>query len=150
VALRVLIAEDHADIRALIGLVLRTDPAVVLVGEAEDGDAAVALARQHQPDLVLMDVMMPGVGGLEATRQIKQDLPATRVVVLTNLTDEYTLRMAFASGADSFVDKREIATRLLHAIWNATHAEKMEPPRLDPGRYDLHGGSGGEPESHSQ
>jgi NarL family two-component system response regulator LiaR len=94
-----------------------------------------------------MDVMMPGVGGLEATRQIKQDLPATKVVVRTSLPGDYTLREAFARGADSFVDKREIATRLLHAIWNAA-ARRNEPP-LDPGRDDLRGGSADSHIEHS-
>jgi DNA-binding NarL/FixJ family response regulator len=147
VELRVLIADDDADLRALVNFILRQDPAVVLVGEAGDGDAAVALARQHQPDLVLMDVKMPGVDGLEATRRIKQDLPTTKVLVLTSLTGEYTLRAAFSSGADSFVDKREMATRLLHAIWNAA-ARRVEP--LDPKRYDLRGGSDSEHERHSK
>jgi CheY-like chemotaxis protein len=147
VGLRVLIAEDNADSRALIGLVLRQDPAVVLVGEAEDGDTAIALARQYQPDLVLMDVMMPGIDGFEATRQIKQDLPDTKVVVLTSSPGEYTLREAFARGADSFVDKREIATRLLHAIWNAA-ARRTEPPS-NPGRSDYRGDSAGSHTGHS-
>jgi DNA-binding NarL/FixJ family response regulator len=69
-----------------------------------------------------MDVMMPLVDGLEATRVIKRELPATKVLVLTNLTDERTRREAFDSGADAFIDKRDIATRLVRAIWNTARA----------------------------
>lgn len=89
---------------------------MLLVGEAEDGESAIILVRQAQPDLVVMDVMMPGVGGLEATRRIKREWPDTRVLVLTNLTDDETRRSAFLNGADSFLTKRAIATQLIAAI----------------------------------
>jgi two-component system, NarL family, response regulator LiaR len=121
-ALRVLIAEDEVEMRTLILFLIRQDPAIHLVGEAEDGDDTIVQTRQHHPDLVLMDVMMPLVDGLEATRVIKRELPATKVLVLTNLTDERTRREAFDSGADAFIDKRDIATRLVRAIWNTARA----------------------------
>jgi DNA-binding NarL/FixJ family response regulator len=69
-----------------------------------------------------MDVMMPGVGGLEATRRIKREWPDTRVLVLTNLTDDETRRAAFLNGADSFITKRDIVTRLLAAIKDTIQA----------------------------
>lgn len=122
VALRVLVADDDAEIRSLVSYVLHQDPALLLIAEAEDGDAAVALARQHRPDLVLMDVMMPSVGGLEATRRIKREWPDIKVLVLTNSTDDLTRRAAFESGADSFLDKRDIVPRLLPAIKDAARA----------------------------
>jgi len=145
-ALRILLADDDPEARSLITLVVGQDPALLLVGEAEDGYAAIALARQHRPDVILMDVLMPFVDGLEATQLIKQQLPGTKVLVLTSLTDEYTLRAAFANGADSFVDKREIATRLLHAIWNAAARRDAPPP--DPGRYGLRNGPAGSSTGH--
>ena len=89
---------------------------MLLVGEADDGESAIILVRQVQPDLVVMDVMMPGVGGLEATRRIKREWPETRVLVLTNLTDDETRRSALLNGADSFITKRDLAPRLLDAI----------------------------------
>jgi DNA-binding NarL/FixJ family response regulator len=122
VPLRVLIADDDQDIRSLVSFVLCRDPAIVLIGEAGDSEAAVGLVRQQQPDVVVMDVRMPGGGGLDATRRIKGEWPATKVLVLTSLTDDDTRDAAFVNGADSFLDMREIATSLLPAIWDATRA----------------------------
>ena len=119
---RVLIADDDVEARNLIGFILSHDPGVLLVGEAVDGDSAIILVRQAQPDVVVMDVMMPGVGGLEATRRIKREWPDTRVLVLTNLTDEETRRSAFLNGADSFLTKRDLATQLLAAIKDTIQA----------------------------
>ena len=119
---RVVIADDDVEVRTLVDFILRKDPAVLLVGEAEDGESAISLVRQAQPDLVVMDVMMPGVGGLEATRRIMREWPSTKVLVLTNLTDEETRRSAFVNGADSFLTKRDIATRLLPAIKDTIQA----------------------------
>lgn len=121
-ALRVLIVDDDVEIRSLVSFVLGQDPAVILVGEAVDGDSALVLVGQERPDLVVMDVMMPGIGGLEATRRIKREWPATKVLVLTNMTDDHTRSSAFVNGADSFLAKRDIATRLLPAIKDATRA----------------------------
>ena len=120
---RVLIADDDVEARNLIGFILSHDPGVLLVGEAVDGDSAIILVRQAQPDVVVMDVMMPGVGGLEATRRIKREWPDTRILVLTNLTDDETRRSAFLNGADSFITKRDITTRLLAAIKDTVQAE---------------------------
>ena len=119
---RVLIADDDVEARNLIGFILSHDPGVLLVGEAVDGDSAIILVRQAQPDVVVMDVMMPGVGGLEATRRIKREWPDTRVLVLTNLTDDETRRSAFLNGADSFLTKRDVATQLLAAIKDTIRA----------------------------
>ena len=115
-ALRILVVDDNADIRVLVTFVLSRDPAFVLVGEAENGESALAFVRQHRPDVVVMDLLMPSVGGLEATRQIKLESPGTKVLVLTSLNDDQTISAAFVNGADFFLDKRDIATRLVPAI----------------------------------
>jgi DNA-binding NarL/FixJ family response regulator len=115
-ALRILIVDDNADIRVLVTFVMSRDPTFVLVGEAENGESALAFVRQHRPDVVVMDLLMPSVGGLEATRQIKHESPGTKVLVLTSLNDDQTISAAFVNGADFFLDKRDIATRLVPAI----------------------------------
>jgi CheY-like chemotaxis protein len=116
---RVLVVDDDWEIRWLVTFVLQRDPHVALVGEATDGEAAVSLVRQERPDVVVMDVMMPQVDGLEATRRIKREWPDTKVLVLTSLTDDATRREAFEKGADAFLDKRDIASGLVPAIWDA-------------------------------
>ena len=115
-ALRILVVDDNADIRVLVTFVLSRDPTFVLVGKAENGESALAFVRQHRPDVVVMDLLMPSVGGLEATRQIKHESPGTKVLVLTSLNDDQTISAAFVNGADFFLDKRDIATRLVPAI----------------------------------
>lgn len=120
--LRVLIADDDLDIRWLVGTVLCRDPAIVLIGEVGDGEAAIGLVREQQPHVVVMDVRMPGGGGLDATRRIKREWPEVKVLVLTSLADDDTRSAAFVHGADSFLDKRDIDTTLLPAIWNAARA----------------------------
>ena len=117
---RVVVVDDDWEIRWLVTFVLQRDPHMALVGEAPDGEAALALVRQERPDVVVIDVMMPRLDGLEATRQIKREYPATKVLVLTSLTDDATRREVFEKGGDAFLNKREIATALLPAIWHVT------------------------------
>jgi DNA-binding NarL/FixJ family response regulator len=116
---KVLIVDDEVDICWLVAFVLRQDPNLAVAGEAIDGEMAVSLVRQERPDVVLMDVMLPRVDGLEATRRIKREWPDTKVLVLTNLTDDDTRREAFERGADAFLSKRDIASGLVPAIWDA-------------------------------
>src|ERR1700687_4516166 len=98
-ALRILVVDDNADIRVLVTFVLSRDPTFVLVGEAENGESALAFVRQHRPDVVVMDLLMPSVGGVEATRQIKHESPGTKVLVLTRLDDDQTISGAFVKGS---------------------------------------------------
>jgi DNA-binding NarL/FixJ family response regulator len=113
----------------LVAFVLRRDPNLALAGEATDGEMAVSLVRQERPDVVVMDVMMPRLGGLEAIRQIKLEWPDTKVLVLTHLTGDATRRDAFEKGADAFLDKRDMASALVPAIWDACGAERPRPGR---------------------
>jgi DNA-binding NarL/FixJ family response regulator len=129
---KVLIVDDEVDICWLVAFVLRQDPNLAVAGEAIDGEMAVSLVRQERPDVVLMDVMLPRVDGLEATRRIKREWPDTKVLVLTNVTDDVTRREAFETGADAFISKRDIASGLVPAIWDACGGER--PPSSSAGR----------------
>src|SRR6266404_3705613 len=99
---RVLIVDDEVDSCWLVAFVLRQDSYLALAGEATDGEMAVSLVRQERPDVVVIDVMMPRLGGLEAIGRIKREWPDTKVLVLTHLTGDATRREAFEKGADAF------------------------------------------------
>lgn len=112
-AIRVLIADDHALFRQALRSVLGEESDLELVGEAADGEEAVALATELAPDVVLMDVRMPKLAGIEATRQIASVLPSARVVMLTVSDEDEDLFEAIKAGASGYllkeVDPAEIA-----------------------------------------
>lgn len=124
---RVLLVDDEVDSCWLAAFVVRRDPHLALAGEATNGEMALSLVRQERPDVVVMDIMMRGLDGLEATRQIKREWPDTKVLVLTHLTDEDSRREAFEHGADGFLDKREMASALVPAIWDACEPDRPRP-----------------------
>jgi len=124
---RVLIVDDELDGCWLTAFVLRQDPNLALAGEATDGDMALSLVRQERPDVVVMDIRMRRLNGREPTRQIKREWPNTKVLVLTHLTDEDTRRAAFETGADAFLDKRDVASALVPAIWDACDPDRPRP-----------------------
>ncbi len=116
--MRVLLADDHPLFRAGVASLLRAS-GVEVVGEAGDGAEALEQARRLKPDLVLMDITMPGGDGLEATRRIKAELPATRVVMVTVSDDDDDLFEAVRSGADGYLLKNmseEDLSRTLDAV----------------------------------
>jgi len=115
-SLRVLLADDEALIRAGFRLVLRPEPDIELVGEAGDGTAAVEAALRLRPDVVVMDVRMPGVDGLEATRRILAAAPGTRILVLTTFGDDRDVYAALRAGASGFLLKDSRPEDLVHAI----------------------------------
>ena len=114
--IRVLIADDHTIVRSGVRLLLEAEPDIEVVGEAVDGDQALALVAEHQPDVVLMDIAMPGTDGLEATRQIKQQWPDIHVLVLTmHRQEEYFFEMLKA-GASGYLLKGAETNDLIRAV----------------------------------
>ncbi len=128
--IRVLIAEDHAIVRQGIRLLLDDQPDVEVVAEAADGSQAIALVEQVEPNVVLMDLAMPGINGLEATRTIKKRYPHVQVVALTvHDSDEYFFQMIDA-GAAGYVLKGADPSLLLEAIRTAHQGEVFLHPPL--------------------
>ena len=105
--LRVVVVDDEPLVRQGLRLVLELEPGLEIVGEGDDGRAALELVRRHRPDLALLDVRMPGMNGIEATRLIcaEPDLRATRVVVLTTFADDTLLAAAIRAGASGYLLK---------------------------------------------
>jgi two-component system, NarL family, response regulator LiaR len=113
---RVLIADDHALLRLAIGSLLDPEADLEVVGEAADGQESLDLCRELRPDVVLMDVSMPGMDGIEATRRIKAEFPMTSVLVLTAHADEDHLLEAVRAGAAGYVLKTARPGDLLAAV----------------------------------
>ena len=114
--IRILIADDHAVLRAGLHVLLDAEPDMEVVGEAGDGATALSRIRELMPDVVLMDLSMPRMGGLEALRQIRGISPKTRVLILTMHDDESYLREALAAGSAGYVLKRAADIELFSAI----------------------------------
>jgi DNA-binding NarL/FixJ family response regulator len=115
--LSVLIVDDDDSVRALVRRLL--GEAVRVVGEASNGEEAVRLARELRPDVVLLDIRMPVMDGLEATRKIKSERPQVKVILLTGHGEEAYLESTGKSGADAFLPKRKVRTDVLSAIREA-------------------------------
>lgn len=115
-ATKILIADDHGILREALTSMLSNELGVEVVGEAEDGRKAVQLAQELKPDVVLMDVEMPGLNGIEATRQIIHVLPQTRVIAFSAYADRRSVREMLKAGASGYVPKQCDFQELLVAI----------------------------------
>ena len=128
--IRVLIADDQPLQRAGQALILESADDIHVVAEAGNGEQAISLARKHRPDVVLMDVRMPGIGGIEATGIITRDLPGTRVIVLTTFDlDEYAFG-SLRSGASAFLLKSTQPEGLVDAVRIVHSGTAVVDPRL--------------------
>ncbi|HVE98704.1 MAG TPA: response regulator transcription factor [Mycobacteriales bacterium] len=125
---RVLVADDQALVRAGLVSVLGSDPRIAVVGEAADGEEAVAAARRLVPDVVLMDIRMPGLDGLTATRRIVAEHPGIRVLVVTTFdVDEYVFE-ALRIGASGFMLKDEAPEAILSAVHAVASGHTLVAP----------------------
>jgi len=115
-ASRIVIVDDHGLIRAGLWALLENEPGIEVIGDAEDGNSAVNLVTELQPDIVLMDISMPGLNGIEATSRVKEISPHTQVLAMTVHEDESMLREMIRAGASGYIIKRAIESELLRAI----------------------------------
>jgi len=127
---RIVIVEDHTIVREGLRALLSSHPELLVVGEAEDGREAIRYARQWTPDLMLMDLSMPRMNGMEAIREVKRLSPATKVLVLTvHKTEEY-VRASLEAGADGYVLKDATHAELILAVQNVLAGKRYLSPAV--------------------
>ena len=113
---RVVLADDHATVRHGLKLMIDSEPDMTVVGEANDGNEAIRQVMELKPDVVVMDISMPGMNGLAATRALRKMQPHLVIVTLTRHTDDAYLQELLRAGVSGYVLKRSAPTELLHAI----------------------------------
>jgi two-component system response regulator NreC len=126
--LRIVLVDDHAILRQGLKLLLEKEPGMTVVGEAADGAAALKEAEALKPDVVVLDISMPGMNGLVATRNLKQLQPAIKIVVLTRHEDDTHLEELLRAGASAYVSKQSAPSQIVQAI----HATVAGGLYLDP------------------
>jgi DNA-binding NarL/FixJ family response regulator len=125
--IRVLVADDHPVVRTGLAAVIAQEPDLELVAEAENGVRAVALFRDHQPDVVLMDLRMPAMDGVEAIRSITADYPAARILALTTYEGDGDIRRALEAGACGYLLKDMLLTEVITAVRAVHRGERVIP-----------------------
>jgi NarL family two-component system response regulator LiaR len=122
--IRILVVDDHAVIRSGLRKFLMVNRDLESVGEATDGIEAIQMAGLHKPDVILMDLMMPEMDGITATREIRRKYPPTQVIVLTSFSEAKLVQEALQAGAIGYLQKNVTASELGNAIRSA-HAGRM-------------------------
>ena len=125
--IRILVVEDHNVVRQGLVALIKTVPDMTVVAEAADGQQGVALFRKHQPDVTIMDLRLPGMGGVEAIGAIRRDFPAARIIVLTTFDGDENIFRALQAGARGYLLKDMFGDELMEAI-RTVHAGKMRIP----------------------
>jgi DNA-binding NarL/FixJ family response regulator len=128
---RVLIVDDHAFIRRGVQTILHPFPEWEFCGEAENGKEAIRMADQLKPEVIIMDISMPGLNGIEATRAIRKSQPAVKIVLLTLHDSSELLRIAFRAGARGYLLKTDAEQELVKALTVVVGEGAYVSPRID-------------------
>ncbi|MDA0677478.1 MAG: response regulator transcription factor, partial [Chloroflexi bacterium] len=127
---KVLIVDDHAVVRLGIRTAIENDAGMIIVGEAPDGETAIRTATVLQPDVVLMDVLMPGMDGIQTCRAIRDVLPNTRVLILTSHPGKDAVMSAIAAGASGYLLKNTGPAAIVNAVKTIHSGESMLDPHV--------------------
>ena len=130
---RLMIVDDHEVVRMGLRAALDVEPDFTVVAEAASGKEAIEKARAHRPDIVLMDVRMDGMDGIEACREVRSELPETRVLMLTSFAEEETVVAALLAGASGYVLKNVARARLLEALRSVARGESLLDSKVTKG-----------------
>ena len=128
--LRILIADDHLVVRMGLSALISLEPGMSVVGEAEDGESALELVRRHHPDVVIMDVMMPQMNGVEATARIASDFPDVHILILTTFSASEEVVKALDAGADGAIVKDSSQRDLISAIHAVADGKRVISPEI--------------------
>lgn len=114
--MRILLVDDHEIVRRGVLLLLSAEKSLQVCGEAVDGREAIQKAQELRPDAIVIDISMPNVDGLEASREIRRNLPAAKIVILSQHNSPEMKKQAFAAGADEYVEKSAVSSELVAAL----------------------------------
>src|SRR6476661_6501682 len=124
---KVMVADDHPVVRTGLAAVIAQEPDLVLVGQAENGERAVAMYREQLPDVVLMDLRMPVMGGVDAIRTITGEFPGARILALTTYEGDADIRRALGAGARGYLLKDMLLTEVITAIRAVRRGDRVIP-----------------------
>jgi two-component system response regulator NreC len=127
--IKVLIADDHAIVRTGLRALINSEPAMELVGEATGGYEAIDLVGKNQPDILILDLSMPDLDGIEVTKKVKPQFPNVRILILTIHEDEALLRAALKAGAGGYILKHAAEAELISAIHTILRGDLYVDPR---------------------
>ena len=125
--IRIMITDDHPVVREGFAAMIETEPDMVVVGQARSGEEALELFRRVRPDVTLMDLRMPGMGGVEAIRALRREFPSSRIIVLTTYDGDEDIYRAIEAGAQAYLLKDMLCDEILGAI-RAVHAGQRRIP----------------------
>lgn len=128
--LRIILAEDHKTVREGIKMLINSQPDMKVIAEAENGDAAIKVTRKHTPDVLVMDISMPELNGLSATKKLKLVCPEVKILTLTRHTDSAYLQQLIDAGASGYVLKQSAPSELIRAIRNVADGNSYLDPAI--------------------